>query len=44
MKLAEKFRKPIITLIDTPGAFPGIEAEERGQLRPLPATFMKWRS
>ena len=30
MKLAEKFRKPIITLIDTPGAFPGIEAEERG--------------
>ncbi|NTV68497.1 MAG: acetyl-CoA carboxylase carboxyltransferase subunit alpha, partial [Chlorobaculum sp.] len=31
MKLAEKFRKPIITLIDTPGAFPGIEAEERGQ-------------
>jgi acetyl-CoA carboxylase carboxyl transferase subunit alpha len=31
MKLAEKFDKPIITLIDTPGAFPGIEAEERGQ-------------
>ena len=31
MKLAEKFRKPVITLIDTPGAFPGIEAEERGQ-------------
>jgi acetyl-CoA carboxylase carboxyl transferase subunit alpha len=31
MKLAEKFRKPIITLIDTPGAFPGLEAEERGQ-------------
>lgn len=31
MKLAEKFNKPIITLIDTPGAFPGIEAEERGQ-------------
>ena len=30
-KLAEKFNKPIITLIDTPGAFPGIEAEERGQ-------------
>ncbi len=30
MKLAEKFRKPVITLIDTPGAFPGIEAEERG--------------
>ena len=31
MKLAEKFGKPVITLVDTPGAFPGIEAEERGQ-------------
>ena len=31
MKLAEKFKKPVITLIDTPGAFPGLEAEERGQ-------------
>ena len=31
MKLAEKFGKPIITLIDTPGAYPGLEAEERGQ-------------
>ena len=31
MKLAEKFNKPIVTLIDTPGAFPGLEAEERGQ-------------
>jgi acetyl-CoA carboxylase carboxyl transferase subunit alpha len=31
MKLAEKFDKPIITFIDTPGAFPGLEAEERGQ-------------
>ena len=31
MKLAEKFNFPVITLIDTPGAFPGIEAEERGQ-------------
>ncbi|MBV8808460.1 MAG: acetyl-CoA carboxylase carboxyltransferase subunit alpha [Acidobacteriaceae bacterium] len=31
MKLAAKFRKPIITLIDTPGAYPGIDAEERGQ-------------
>lgn len=31
MKLAEKFNKPVITMIDTPGAFPGIEAEERGQ-------------
>lgn len=31
MKLAEKFRIPVITLIDTPGAYPGLEAEERGQ-------------
>jgi acetyl-CoA carboxylase carboxyl transferase subunit alpha len=31
MKLAEKFNRPIITFIDTPGAFPGLEAEERGQ-------------
>ncbi|MBA3827990.1 MAG: acetyl-CoA carboxylase carboxyltransferase subunit alpha [Taibaiella sp.] len=31
MKIAEKFNHPIITLIDTPGAYPGIEAEERGQ-------------
>ena len=31
MKLADKLKKPIITLVDTPGAFPGIEAEEHGQ-------------
>ncbi len=31
MKLGEKFRRPIFTLIDTPGAYPGIDAEERGQ-------------
>lgn len=31
MKMAEKFNKPVVTLIDTPGAFPGLEAEERGQ-------------
>jgi acetyl-CoA carboxylase carboxyl transferase subunit alpha len=31
MRLAEKFDKPIVTLIDTPGAYPGLEAEERGQ-------------
>ena len=31
MKLAEKFNMPVITLIDTPGAFPGLEAEQRGQ-------------
>ncbi|MEO1054047.1 MAG: acetyl-CoA carboxylase carboxyltransferase subunit alpha [Bacteroidota bacterium] len=31
MKVAEKFNKPIVTFIDTPGAYPGLEAEERGQ-------------
>ena len=31
MKMAEKFDRPIVTFIDTPGAFPGLEAEERGQ-------------
>lgn len=31
MKMAEKFKLPVITLLDTPGAFPGLEAEERGQ-------------
>src|SRR4028119_605896 len=31
MKMAEKFNIPIVTFIDTPGAFPGLEAEERGQ-------------
>ena len=31
MKLAEKFKMPIVTFIDTPGAYPGIDAEERGQ-------------
>ena len=31
MKLAEKFKRPIISFIDTPGAYPGIDAEERGQ-------------
>jgi acetyl-CoA carboxylase carboxyl transferase subunit alpha len=31
MKLAERFRLPVVTLVDTPGAHPGIDAEERGQ-------------
>lgn len=31
MKLAEKFKVPVVTFLDTPGAFPGLEAEERGQ-------------
>src|SRR5207244_8525037 len=31
MQMAAKFRRPIVTLLDTPGAYPGIDAEERGQ-------------
>src|SRR3712207_2526135 len=31
MQLAERFRLPVVTLVDTPGAFPGVQAEERGQ-------------
>lgn len=31
MKLAEKFRRPVLSFVDTPGAYPGIDAEERGQ-------------
>ncbi|PKL86950.1 MAG: acetyl-CoA carboxylase carboxyl transferase subunit alpha [Ignavibacteriae bacterium HGW-Ignavibacteriae-1] len=39
-QLAEKFKKPIITLLDTPGAFPGIEAEERGQAEAIASNLM----
>ena len=35
MQMAEKFARPIISLIDTPGAFPGIDAEERGQAQAI---------
>lgn len=38
--LAERFGKPIITFIDTPGAFPGIEAEQRGQAEAIAANLM----
>ena len=31
MELADRFRLPVITLVDTPGAYPGVEAEARGQ-------------
>jgi len=41
MKLAEKFGKPVITLIDTPGAFPGLEAEERGQGEAIARNLME---
>jgi acetyl-CoA carboxylase carboxyl transferase subunit alpha len=38
-QLADRFRLPIITIIDTPGAFPGIEAEERGQSEAIAASL-----
>ncbi len=41
MKLAEKFNKPIVTLIDTPGAYPGLEAEERGQGEAIARNIME---
>ncbi len=41
MKLAEKFRRPVITLLDTPGAFPGIEAEERGQAEAIARNLLE---
>ncbi len=40
MKLAERFRKPIITFVDTPGAYPGIGAEERGQAEAIAMNLM----
>lgn len=41
MLLAEKFRKPVVTLIDTPGAYPGIGAEERGQAEAIAVNLMQ---
>src|SRR5688572_28514792 len=44
MKVAEKFGRPIFTLIDTPGAYPGIDAEERGQAEAIAVNLreMAW--
>lgn len=41
MKQAEKFKRPIVTLIDTPGAYPGIGAEERGQAEAIAQNLMQ---
>ena len=41
MKLAERFYIPVVTLIDTPGAHPGIEAEERGQAKAIAENLME---
>jgi len=41
MKMAEKFNYPVVCLIDTPGAFPGIEAEERGQAEAIARNLLE---
>jgi acetyl-CoA carboxylase carboxyl transferase subunit alpha len=41
MKMAEKFQRPIISFIDTPGAYPGIGAEERGQARAIAVNLLE---
>jgi len=41
MKLAERFQYPVVCLIDTPGAYPGIEAEERGQAEAIARNLME---
>lgn len=41
MKLAERLKKPVLTLVDTPGAFPGIGAEERGQSEAIAESLMQ---
>ncbi|MFN4298309.1 MAG: acetyl-CoA carboxylase carboxyltransferase subunit alpha [Thermaurantimonas sp.] len=41
MKMAEKFGKPVVTIIDTPGAYPGVEAEERGQGEAIARNLME---
>ncbi len=40
MKLAERFRRPVVTLVDTPGAYPGMGAEERGQAEAIATNLM----
>ncbi len=41
MKLAEKFGKPVVTMLDTPGAYPGIEAEQRGQAEAIARNLLE---
>lgn len=44
MKLAEKFMRPVITFVDTPGAFPGVDAEERGQAEAIACNLREMAS
>lgn len=41
MKLAEKFKRPVLCLIDTPGAYPGVDAEERGQAEAIARNLLE---
>jgi acetyl-CoA carboxylase carboxyl transferase subunit alpha len=41
MKVAEKFNNPVVTLLDTPGAYPGLEAEERGQAEAIARNLLE---
>ncbi|MEX0830637.1 MAG: acetyl-CoA carboxylase carboxyltransferase subunit alpha [Nitrospirales bacterium] len=41
MKLAEKFKRPILTFIDTPGAYPGVDAEQRGQAEAIARNLLE---
>ena len=43
MQMAERFRMPVLTFIDTPGAYPGIDAEERGQSEAIAKASPSWR-
>lgn len=42
MNLAERFSRPLVTLVDTPGAYPGVEAEARGQATAIADNLLKW--
>jgi acetyl-CoA carboxylase carboxyl transferase subunit alpha len=41
MRLAEKFKRPIVTFVDTPGAYPGLDAEERGQAEAIARNLLE---
>jgi len=42
MDLAERFRRPVIALVDTPGAYPGVDAEARGQAAAIAQNLLRW--
>jgi acetyl-CoA carboxylase carboxyl transferase subunit alpha len=44
MRLAEKFRRPVLTFVDTPGAYPGLDAEERGQAEAIARNLIEMAS